>query len=514
MLSLISLNKIQYQKDGKDIFKNITFSIKKGEKIFLLGDNGSGKSTIMKIISGIEKDFSGEISVNCRVFYLPQLIKFEKNINIIDYISKFTSDWWKVFEIYKNLFKKELNSDTFLSSLSGGELIKLHLSIGISKEPDVFLLDEPTNHLDTYSIDVLLNFLKESKKTFLITSHDKYFIRELADKIFEISNGELITFSGSYDEYINYKKQVDQAREDDQKAMKKEFRKAKKAMQKEQIRYQKSQSKIKRQIKLNISKYPPIVLKGKKRQVQTLHGVLKKQLEKSKEEKESKMKKLEKINLKNPFFDIVSSEIKENKLFFSIKKGELFVKENILIKKINLDIYAKDRISLMGDNGSGKSSFVKGLIHIDNKINLTGLEYEKSELNSIYIDQKYEIINSDISVSENVRIFNKNILDQEMRRILGNMLFSEDLDIYKKAKYLSGGETARLAFCLAVIGKPDILILDEPTNNLDLRTLEALANALKYYQGALIVISHNRGFLEEIGIERYIRIEKGKIKEQ
>jgi len=101
-----------------------------------------------------------------------------------------------------------------------------------------------------------------------------------------------------------------------------------------------------------------------------------------------------------------------------------------------------------------------------------------------------------------------------MRRILGNMLFSEDLDIYKKAKYLSGGETARLAFCLAVIGKPDILILDEPTNNLDLRTLEALANALKYYQGALIVISHNRGFLEEIGIERYIRIEKGKIKEQ
>ncbi|KAB8031778.1 ABC-F family ATP-binding cassette domain-containing protein [Fluviispira multicolorata] len=397
MSSLISAHGISLElPDGTLLFKNFTFQLGK-EKVGIIGRNGLGKTSLLRIIFGEIKPTAGTIIIEGKVSYLPQkLSDFSKNTivetlnaykklnalskadqgtaNIEDLI-EISDDWDYKFKIQSildslNLFK--LNLNRLVTSLSGGELMRVLFARLLLENPDLILLDEPTNNLDTESKKQFFNSIKSSKNAFLIVSHD----RELLKEMIICKN-------------LNYK--------------------------------------------------------------------------------------------------------------FSDQKN--FLWEN----NLNFNIIGNKRVSISGKNGSGKTTLIN--IIVQNIIPTVG-EIKIGSKNIAILDQKCSIVNDDLSILENLKYFAPiEMKEYELRIRAGRFLFYGD-DIYAKVKFLSGGERLRLAIAclLAASNSPDILILDEPTNNLDIESIEILTESLNKYTGVLIVISHDRHFLNEININMKINL--------
>ncbi|BDU26449.1 ribosomal protection-like ABC-F family protein [Flavobacterium sp. GSB-24] len=526
---MLILQNISYQHENKDmLFQNISFTLNNHDKTALIGNNGVGKSTLLKIIAGHLHPFSGQINQNFKPYFVPQLfgqfndLTIAEALNIKDKITslkeilegivtdenlELLNDDWTIEErcnealMYWQL--QDLDLDQKMETLSGGQKTKVFLAGIMIHEPDLVLLDEPSNHLDFASRNLLYDFIRSTSITLLVVSHDRTLLNIL-NKTLEMSKNGISVYGGNYDFYDEQKKIENNALEQDVQSKEKALKKAK----------EKERETIERQNKLDS--------RGKKKQEKSgVARIMMNTLRNKAENSSSKLKDVhaEKIdNISNDLRELRSSlsAIDQMKFGFNtaaFHKGKTLFKadeinysyENQLLWKenLNFEILSGERLVLKGSNGSGKTTLIKIILgELRPKLgNVTSLSKK-----AIYIDQDYSLLDSNLNIYQQAQLFNDSGLEEhEIKMRLNRFLFSQN-DWNKPCSALSGGERMRLMLCCLTISNesPEIIILDEPTNNLDIQNIEILTTAINEYQGTLIVVSHDQLFLKQINIEKEI----------
>jgi ATPase subunit of ABC transporter with duplicated ATPase domains len=488
------------------LFQDITIAIHEKDRIGLVGRNGSGKSTLLKLLARQLKPKTGTIITTGSNYYLPQISTLNSsssNDSVLDWISNIFDEWWTVTTILEDTFTTALDLAQSISSLSGGELTKLLLAIALVKQPDILLLDEPTNHLDLVSLEQLKVALQEFSGALVIVSHKPFFLDQVVDTIWELTAEKLKVYGGNYSFYRSQKQTEQQAALRAHEVARKELKRAKISALQEQKRAAQSQRNGRlRQLEGSISKSAAGAMK---RKAEVTAGIAKQKHELAVEKATEKVTETKIKTTKSTNVQLEECSHKHKNLIY-IQQANLKVKERVLIKNIQLHVAAGDRMAILGENGSGKSSLAKAILGI--KPSPAVLEGEitiSSAMKVVYLDQTYQLVNRHQTVLENMQQANPDLDYQLIRQQLGHFLFFND-DVYKPALALSGGELARLAIAMISISKIDWLILDEPTNNLDVETINHIVDGVNDFQGAIWVISHDIDFLSRIGIKQAYQI--------
>ena len=513
-MSILSFLNISKYYGSDLILDHISFDINKGDKIALIGSNGEGKTTILKLILK-EEDVTNNYNENkiSDISYLKNIKIGYLNQNLITSLDNTVMQecllcYKEVFEIeekmqtvlnqmqenknndellekYNNLIEyyKEIGGYSYLSdiknylarfnfdnsyydkkvsTLSGGERTKLAFAKLLMFKYDLLLLDEPTNYIDISTIEWLEKFLKSYKGTILFVSHDTYFIENVANKIFELSNHKLEVFNCDYKNYLKLK-------EERYKYLEKE-----KEKQDEEI------TKLRRFIEFYMPK-PRFTSRAKDKE-KKLNKILENKIE------------IEKERHKNINLNLQSSNLKNKELL--CVKNVVVGYDTPLLKEISFDIYSNDKIAIMGDNGIGKSTLIKTIYGMLKP--LRGEILSKRKLNIGYFNQfDLEKEDSKQTILEYLRNNNLNLSDKELRSALGKFYFKGD-DINKNLFSTSNGERKRLLLCNLSLKSYDLLLLDEPANHLDLDTKKSLIDSLNKYNGAILFISHDRFFVNQL----------------
>ena len=526
---MLILQNISYTFPNKDLlFDNINLSLNNRDKVALIGNNGTGKSTLFKIITGEITSFGGQLSVGTTPYYIPQIfgqynemtiaqaLLIDKKLNALkkilagkmteEFLDTLNDDWTieeRCAEAMDHWQLNGLDLTQKMVTLSGGQKTKVFLA-GISiHKPELVLLDEPSNHLDMAGRQLLYDFIRDTPTALLVISHDRKLLN-LLDAVCELSMRGITIYGGNYDFYSEQKNAEQDALNSDIKSKEKALRKAK----------EKERESAERQQKLDV--------RGKKKQEKA--GVARILMNTLRDKAENSTSKLK--NVHSEKIGGLSQELKElrstvpdiDKMKFgfdnsSLHKGKIIFKatdinfsygsQPLWPKNLNIQITSGERIAIKGLNGSGKTTLVK---IITNQLKpQTGAAYI-AENRSVYIDQDYSLIRNDLTVYAQAEHFNTSSLTEgEVKSRLNRFLFTKE-DWDKQCAVLSGGERMRLMLCCLTIDNhaPDIIILDEPTNNLDIQNIEILTAAINEYQGTLIVISHDEMFCEQIGISKTI----------
>ncbi len=513
---------------GDLLFNTIDLTIPLNSKSALVGSNGTGKSTLLKMMAEEIEPLQGNITVQGELFYVPQMFGNFDDLTIaeclkidqkLDALQKITSgevenvyfetlnDDWDIEERsrqalqYWKLDNLELTQK--LDSLSGGQKAKVFLVGMMIHEPEVILLDEPTNHLDIEGRNLLYDFIGKTKSTVVMVSHDRALLN-LANTIFELSNQGISTYGGNYDFYATQKEIENEALQNDIHSRERALKKAK----------EKERETLERKQKLDA--------RGKGKQEKSgVARIMMNAMQNKAENNSSKLKAVhaEKINAISGDLRELRSSVKnadQMKVNFNdsnLHSGKILIsaeeinyayqKINLWKENLSLEIRSGDRIVIKGSNGSGKTTLIKLLL---GKLQPSVGKITRPDFQWIYIDQEYSLINKTMTVYELVQQFNDRALPEpEVKTLLARFLFGKET-WDKKCGVLSGGERLRLLLCgLSISQKaPDLIILDEPTNNLDLQNVAILTDSIKDYQGTLLVISHDAVFLEEIGVRREV----------
>lgn len=500
----INLNKVSKSYGFDKVLNNIDLTVQKGEKVALIGPNGSGKSTILKIVGKEENANSGEVSIRkgATLGYLSQ-VPIEIDIKVKDYIydtfkdlikmkerlekleSDLSSDI-KVINKYSKLQEEFINlggyeyetkiskiiavfdiTDEMLernfNTLSGGEkticsLIKLLLI-----EPDILLLDEPTNHLDIKRIEWLEKYLKAYKGTVVIVSHDRYFLDKVVNKIVLLTKRGIETYFGNYTYFIK----------ENENRLILEFKKYKDQ--------QKIIEAMKKSIK-RLQEYGKLCSPSGGEIFFRRAASIKKRLE--------KMEKLDKPETKKKINIDFNDDSRTGKEVLKINNLNLGFSNKALLEESNLDLFHKEKVCLIGENGTGKSTLIKEILKGNENIKLG------SNIKLGYIPQEIIFENNNLSILEEARKYF--IGDEEhLRSGLFKFLFVGE-NIYKRIKYLSGGEKVRLKLFCLIQNKYNFLILDEPTNHIDMDTREILETSLIEFNGSILFVSHDRYFINKV----------------
>lgn len=510
---VLSCNNL-YKSFGIDsILENICFTVNEGDKVGIIGVNGTGKTTLMKIISGEYGYDQGDIytSKDCEIGYLEQNTNFYSNNTILEEVlevfkplidmenylreleikiaeegsksnssilEKLMNDYSHTLELFaskngygykseakgvlKGLGFKDEDMDKPISILSGGEKTRVLLGKLLLKKPTLLLLDEPTNHLDSEAIEWLEFFLKQYKGTVILISHDRYFLDQVVGRIFEVHNKKLKSYNGNYTNYLEL-------------------------------------SKIEKEIELK--KYED-QQKDIKKQEESIERLKAYGREKHLKRARSKEKALDKIDV----LDKPEAYRKKAKIQFhpSIASGNDVLHVNdvsmgyddrTLFKGVNFDIYRGEKVALIGPNGIGKSTLFK--IIMNELTPLNGDIKVGTNVNVAYFHQEQKTLNLNNTIIDEIWDTNDRLTQTEIRNMLGSLLF-EDEDVFKKISTLSGGERARIAILKLILSKANFLLLDEPTNHLDIDSKEVLEEALENYTGTIFTISHDRYFLNTV----------------
>lgn len=496
------------------ILDNVSVSVNQGEKIGLVGVNGTGKTTFMKLLDGKVKPTSGKIQRSGNSFYVPQLDnRILRSEEVLwKYLQRYLNDWWLVQEHLERIFGwKEINVNQPLKTFSGGELVKIFLCLGFAKNPDILLLDEPTNHLDFPSIEALINALQDWKKSFITISHNTYFLNSATNTTWLLQDKDIRVYGGNYDYYkVQYQQEIEAQKKDYSAELKKK-NKIEESIRKEQKRAARSQ-KVGKDLKGDHSMSN--IEKGFfANKASIVAGKNKDKLLQIKSDSERRLKELKIKESKNIYLEIDKGNLAKGRLLFDIRNTSLSIEKKELLKIPSFKMYVGDRIAILGANGTGKTLFVKTLLNsvVTDSISLTGDINISPKFNSIYLSQKYEIVDPSLTLVENVQKVNKKINYETVRRLLGNFLFKNEETIIKNADVLSGGETARLAMAMITASPVDLVVLDEPTNNLDIDTIDAMEESLRNYEGGLLTITHDLDFLRDIGIEQVFVVNQGEL---
>lgn len=509
------------------ILDNVTFSVNEGDKIGLIGPNGAGKSTLFKILIGTMEYDSGELFIdkNKNLGYLSQHLSLDSNNTIYDemlkvfediinlenkmrnleikmnepydpsneeYHNKIIKDYSVATELYNNrggyTYKGEISKvlkglgfteqdfDKTINLLSGGQKTRVSLCKLLLTNPQILLLDEPTNHLDLEAIEWLEDYLKTYKGTIIIISHDRFFLDAITNRTMELLNGRMNSYDGNYTKFIDYKK--------------KDYDVKLKA-------FNLQQAEIKRQEEI-IEKFRSF------------------NREKSIKAAESRQKALDKIDR----IDAPDRNPKAAKIIFStlIKSGNdvLHVEnmsksygDKLLFEDLNLDIRREEKVALIGENGRGKTTLLK--IIMDNINADTGLKLLGKNVFLGYYDQEQSDLNLEKTILDEVWDEFPDMTTTQIRSALAAFLFTGD-DVFKEIKKLSGGEKCRINLLKLMLSKSNFLLLDEPTNHLDIMSREALEDAIMDYDGTVLVISHDRYFLNKV-INKIYELNQDGVKE-
>lgn len=531
------------------VIDNESVSINPGDKIGLVGRNGSGKSTLMRIVAGLESLDGGKVlNPGIRIGYLAQdyTLDGDKSVyevateSVSDLVSavnefermseNYDTDSQEFVEKYGQLlsFLQENNAfdisdrvtsvlshlgvnrelEAKVSTLSGGQTVRLALARILISNPDVLLLDEPTNHLDLHANLWLREFLNEWNGALVVVSHDRDFLDEITSSTWELEDGKIREFGGNYSFYKEQKGLEEDARKREVVRLTGEVKKSKKKMEKEKERAAHSARR-------DLSKKPEDQDKVRahyfKEKAGKTAGQKKRQSEGKKDEYSEQLEAVKKREPAKISPNITESETHKGKLLVSAKNITCSYEDKRIIEDASINIHFGDRISLFGNNGAGKSTFVKSLVGWNDVITEGELKIAP-DINIQVLDQAYAIVSKEQSVLENIQRVAPVVSPNDLRQHLARFLFRETTDVNKSASVLSGGETARLALAMIAIQPIDLLILDEPTNNLDVSSIEEIESVLTEFKGAVLVVSHDISFLRNIGVSHSYVVSDKRVK--
>jgi len=465
----VKINNLHLSYGTKDILSIEELSVYQHEKIGIIGANGSGKTSLLKLLAGKDKAIKKEIDFA----YFSQIGELTQTANEeLD------------FELMSRLSVPD-RADNF----SGGEETKFRLAQVLSSYPTGILLDEPTTHLDEESVQVLIDELQYYYGTLIFVSHNRYFLNQLADKIWEVKDGKVTEYVGNYD---SYKEQIERKELELSRAHEsylKEKERLSSAVQKKKEQAQ-NMSKVSAQKKKNSIK--PDRLSSSKQK-----DTAQKAVEKSAKAIEKRLEQLEEVQSVGKQKKIVFPTSKHLEIHnkYPIRAEKLSIEKGgkILLKNADFQFQLGKKTAIIGKNGIGKSSLLKAILSKEDGIILSPkvqiLTYEQMD---------YKLV-EDTSVLK--FLMNRTEFPESLvRSILHNLGFIQD-ELGKSLKSLSGGEATRISLALLFVQPSNVLILDEPTNFIDLTTIEALENFLKSYQGTVLFSSHDRYFVERVADE-------------
>tara|TARA_R110000868_G_scaffold822_1_gene6091 strand:+ start:15741 stop:17348 length:1608 start_codon:yes stop_codon:yes gene_type:complete len=526
---MIILQNISYTHANKELlFTTINLVVNANNKIALVGHNGSGKSSLLKIIAKELQPSSGTVEVHSEPYYLPQIfgqynhLSIEQalqvdqkldafrqilNSNVTEENLNVLNDDWTIEERCKEALNywqlTDLDLTQKIDLLSGGEKTKVFLAGIMIHQPKLILMDEPSNHLDISSRVLLYNFIKNTASTLLIVSHDRELLN-LIDTICELKANGIKSYGGNYNFYLEQKNIEKNALMQDINSKEKALQKAKEKQRETIERQQKSDAKgKKKQEKSGVARIMMNTLKNKAEnstsKVKSIHAEKIGDISQELRGLRDGIPNLDKMK-----FGLNHSLLHNGKIMVTADAVNFSFNEKLLWEEnLNFQIISGERIALKGNNGSGKTSLIKLILkEINPKIGTLKI----TDCKSVYIDQDYSLINNELSVYEQAQKNNTSGLEEhDIKMRLNRFLFTKSY-WDKPCLYLSGGERMRLMLCgLTIINQaPDLIILDEPTNNLDIQNIEILTEALNEYWGTLLVVSHDALFLEQINIERSI----------
>jgi len=509
---------------GDLLFNSITLTIPSHSKSALVGSNGMGKSTLLKIMAKEMEPLKGNINAEGELFYVPQMfgnfneltiaqcLKIDKKLDVLQkiingevdeiYFETLNDDWdieercQQALQYWK-LGNLDLNEK--LENLSGGQKTKVFLAGIQINQPEIILLDEPTNHLDLEGRNLLYDFIGKSNATIIMVSHDRTLLN-LADTIFELSNQGISSYGGNYDFYAEQKAIENEALQNDIHAKERALKKAKEKERETLERKQKLDARGKgKQEKSGVARIMMNTLRNNAEKnsskLKAVHAGKINNISGNLRELRSSVRNLDQMKV-----NFNDSDLHAGKILISAEDMNFrYTDKNLWKENLNLEIRSGDRIAIKGSNGSGKTTLIKLLL---GDLLLSSGSISRSDFNMIYIDQEYSLLDKTATVYEFAQQFNDHAMpESEVKTLLSRFLFGKET-WDKKCDVLSGGERLRLLLCgLSISNKtPDMIILDEPTNNLDLQNVEILTNSIKDYHGTLVVISHDEIFLREIGV--------------
>ncbi len=528
----IILKSLSYiHSDGTILFQNINLSISYGDKVSLVGDNGSGKSTLLRIIARKQDLISGEIHILGSIYYVPQylgqyddctvsqvlgvenkLTALHAILNGSNSISDFESlnDDWEIEERIHLAFAfwniQNIDLSQRMDSLSGGEKTKILLAGIQIHSPEIILLDEPSNHLDSESRSMLYRFIELSRSTIVVVSHDRMLLN-LLQQTFVLKGNTIEAYGGNYDFYKLQNEQKMYALQTQLSSAEKALKKARQKACEISEQRQKSEMKAKKMGQKGGT--PRIVANTLKRKAQQSTAKLKSIHSEKLNELSDNLRQLRiqvqneqtlKINLKE-------TDLHNGKILFEAKDLNFsFAAEQPLWKlPLTFQIRSGDRVRISGNNGSGKSTLIK---IISGELSPTSGSLFSASFKYLYIDQEYSMIDYRISVFEQVQKFNeRHLQEHELKTFLHRYQFPS-ATWNRPCSLLSGGEKMKLILCCLNIcnNTPDMLIFDEPTNNLDMHSLEMLLSSVREFNGSLLIVSHDQYFIDEIGINQTISL--------
>lgn len=505
---MISVDAVSVEFNGAALFSNVSFNINENDRIALMGKNGAGKSTLLKIIAGANKPTRGKISApkDAVIAYLPQHLLTEDNCTVFEEASKAFSkvldmkkqmdelnaqletrtdydsdEYYKIIEQVSELGEKyysieEINFDAEVektlkglgfsredftrstNEFSGGWRMRIELAKILLQQPDLILLDEPTNHLDIESIQWLEDFLVNNAKAVIVISHDKAFVDNITNRTIEVTMGRIYDYKVTYTQYLQLRKE---------------------RREQQQRQYDDQQKEI-----AEITAF-----------IERFKGTYSKTLQ-----VQSRVKMLEKMELVE--VDEVDTSALNIKFPPAPRSGNYPVIVDGLTKKYGdytvfkdaaMTIERGEKIAFVGKNGEGKSTMIKAIM---GEIDFEGsLQLGHNCMIGYFAQNQASLLDEELTIFQTIDEIAIGDVRTKIKDLLGAFMFSGDA-VDKKVKVLSGGEKTRLAMIKLLLQPVNLLILDEPTNHLDIKTKDILKDALKAFDGTLILVSHDRDFLE------------------
>ncbi|MFM6927457.1 MAG: ATP-binding cassette domain-containing protein [Bdellovibrio sp.] len=499
-LSQVTVRSLGFEfPQGKKLFSDLSFTLA-AHCYGLVGPNGVGKSTLAKILVGLEEATYGHIIITGDVVYLKQSEDRPEGPGI-QYLSTLWESPFAAPSVWGPLLE-HIDLEKPVAVLSGGEWTRLRIARSLATPAALLILDEPTNNLDRQAREVIYAFVEQYREPLLVISHDRELLDKV-DQILELSNQGMSSYGGNYSFY--------EGRKNAERELEKEtldrLRRDKKKSETELHEKMDDQEKRMRRGAEAATRggMPKILLGARKRSAQVTHGKIHVQEDKAVEKAQQSfsqhymnMKKETQMGLELP-----GTSVAEGKFIFSIEDFNFsFGSRNLWRENLSLYMRGSARWALAGNNGSGKSTLIDLLLSSGASPagQMTG-HLKKAELPTALLDQEYSVLDFDKTVLENLMaVSDRGAI--ELRNELARFQFFGE-DVHRSVKLLSGGEKlkAALAKILLAAQSPQFVILDEPTNNLDIQSLEVLEQALLAYQGALLVVSHDEVFLKNIGIE-------------